>query len=332
MKKLESSVVKEQVKVKFKDIVVNHNYIFSLIIMLIIGAFASSNFLSMANLIQLLRASTIIGIIGLGMTLVIISGNIDLSVGSILGFTAATAVIVYNATGSIIVVLLYSLAFGALLGLINGFFVGKTHIAGFIVTLATMVSFRSLTVRLGEGGPLLMDNDLYYSGLREIGYGKFLGIPFIGWIFIATAVLVWVVMTKTKFGRYVYAVGSNEKAAKLSGINVDLIKVLVYTIAGLLSGLAAFLYISRYGSVDTSTAGSGFELDAIAAVAIGGASMAGGRGFIQGTFFGAIILYSIDAILNAFGVSAFLIDFIKGILILGAVLVQRSLNRQKDSH
>ncbi|QWB95176.1 ABC transporter permease [Mycoplasmatota bacterium] len=331
MKKIESSVVKSQIKTKLKDIVVNHNYVFSLIIMLIIGAIASPNFLSAANLIQLLRASTIIGIIALGMTLVIISGNIDLSVGSILGFVAAIAVIVYNATGSILLTLLFTLAFGLLLGLINGFFVGKTHIAGFIVTLATMVSFRSLTVKLGEGGPLLMDNDLYYEGLRTIGYGKFLGIPYLGWIFILTTVIVWLVMTKTKFGRYVYAVGSNEKAAKLSGIKVDLVKVLVYGIAGLLSGLAAFLYISRFGSVDTSTAGSSFELDAIAAVAIGGASMAGGKGFIQGTFFGVIILYSIDAILNAFGVSAFLIDFIKGMLILGAVLVQKSLNKNKEN-
>jgi ribose transport system permease protein len=331
MKKIESSVVKTQVKTKLKDIVVNHNYVFSLIIMLIIGAIASPNFLSAANLIQLLRASTIIGIIALGMTLVIISGNIDLSVGSILGFVAAVAVIVYNATGSILLTLLFTLAFGLVLGLINGFFVGKTHIAGFIVTLATMVSFRSLTVKLGEGGPLLMDNALYYDGLRTIGYGKFIGIPYIGWIFIITTVIVWLVMTKTKFGRYVYAVGSNEKAAKLSGIKVDLVKVLVYGIAGLLSGLAAFLYISRFGSVDTSTAGSSFELDAIAAVAIGGASMAGGKGFIQGTFFGVIILYSIDAILNAFGVSAFLIDFIKGMLILGAVLIQKSLNKNKDN-
>lgn len=330
MKKIETSQIKIDVKKKFKDIAINHNYVLSLIIMLIIGAIASPNFLSSANLIQLLRASTIIGIIALGMTLVIISGNIDLSVGSILGFVAAVAVIVYNHTGSILLTLLFTLLFGLVLGLINGFFVGKTHIAGFIVTLATMVSFRSLTVKLGEGGPLLMDNDLYYAGLRNIGYGKFIGIPYIGWIFILTTIIVWVLMTKTKFGRYVYAVGSNEKAAKLSGIKVDLVKVLVYGIAGLLSGLAAFLYISRFGSVDTSTAGSSFELDAIAAVAIGGASMAGGKGFIQGTFFGVIILYSIDAILNAFGVSAFLIDFIKGILILGAVLIQKSLNRRNE--
>lgn len=330
MKKIETSHIKMDIKKKLKDIAINHNYVFSLIIMLIIGAIASPNFLSSANLIQLLRASTIIGIIALGMTLVIISGNIDLSVGSILGFVAAIAVIVYNHTGSILLTLLFTMLFGLVLGLINGFFVGKTHIAGFIVTLATMVSFRSLTVKLGEGGPLLMDNDLYYSGLRNIGYGKFIGIPYIGWIFILTTILIWVLMTKTKFGRYVYAVGSNEKAAKLSGIKVDLVKVFVYGIAGLLSGLAAFLYISRFGSVDTSTAGSSFELDAIAAVAIGGASMAGGKGFIQGTFFGVIILYSIDAILNAFGVSAFLIDFIKGMLILGAVLIQKSLNRRNE--
>ncbi|MFA5471032.1 MAG: ABC transporter permease [Acholeplasmataceae bacterium] len=331
MKKIDKQKLKENSKLTLKNIILNHNYLFSLILLLIVGSIASPNFLSPANLIQLLRASTIIGIIALGMSLVIISGNIDLSVGSILGLTAAISVLVYNATGSIFLTLLFTLAFGLVLGLFNGFFVGKTHIAGFIVTLATLAAFRSLTVQLGQGGPLLINNDFYYEGLRKIGYGTFLSIPYIVWIFIFATVIVWMVMTKTKFGRYVYAIGSNEKAAKLSGIKVDLMKVLIYGFAGLLTGLAAFLYISRFGSVDTATAGRSFELDAIAAVAIGGASMAGGKGFIQGSFFGAIILYSINAILNAFGVPAFITDLIKGILILGAVLIQKSLNRNKEN-
>lgn len=331
MKKLDKALVMAKSKDILKNVVINHNYIFSLIVLLIIGAIASPNFLSIANLIQLVRSSAIIGIIALGMSLVIISGNIDLSVGSILGLTATIGVMVYNATGSIFILLLFLIAFGGLLGLINGFFIGKTHVAAFIVTLATLAAYRSLTVQIGSGGPLLIDNDFYYSGLRHIGYDRFLGIPWIVVIFVVVTILVWVLMTKTKFGRYVYAVGSNEKAAKLAGIKVDLTKVLIFTITGALTGLAAFLYMARFGSVDTATAGSGFELDVIAAVAIGGASMAGGKGFIQGSFFGAIILYSINAILNAFGVSALLTDLIKGVLILGAVLVQRSLNRSKEA-
>ncbi len=331
MKKIDKALVLGKSKDVLKDVVVNHNYLFSLIVLLIIGAIASPNFLSAANLIQLVRASSIIGIIALGMSLVIISGNIDLSVGSILGLTATISVMVYNATGSVILTLLFALAFGGILGLINGFFIGKTHVAAFIVTLATLAAYRSLTVQIGSGGPLLINNDFYYAGLRKIGYGNFIGIPWVVWIFILVSVLVWVLMTKTKFGRYVYAIGSNEKAAKLAGIKVDWVKVMIFTVTGILTGLAAFLYMARFGSVDTATAGRGFELDVIAAVAIGGASMAGGKGFIQGSFFGAIILYSINAILNAFGVSALLTDLIKGVLILGAVLVQRSLNRNKEA-
>ncbi|MBN2299595.1 MAG: ABC transporter permease [Acholeplasmataceae bacterium] len=320
---------KKKILAFLKNILINHNYIFSLIILLIIGQFASSNFLSWNNVVNLVKSSAIIGIIALGMTLIILSGNIDLSVGSVLALVAANSVLVFNSTESVILTLLFSMAFGALLGFINGFFVGKAKVASFIVTLATMTAFRSLTIQLGDGGPLIVNQDSYYSILREFGYGKFLDIPYLAWIFMILTIFMVFIMTKTKFGRYVYAVGSNERASKLSGISVDWIKVAIFTVSGILTGIAAFLYISRYGSVDVSTAGKAFELDAIAAVAIGGTSMAGGKGFVQGTFFGIIVLYAIDSILTAFHVPAFVNDLIKGILILGAVLLQRAINRRK---
>lgn len=321
----------EKGKAWTKNILLNHNYIISLIILLLIGRIASPNFLSSANLINLVKSSTFIGIIALGMTLVIISGNIDLSVGSVLALTAANAAIVFNSTHSILLTLLFSMLIGAVLGFVNGFFVGKAKVASFIVTLATMTAFRSLTIQQGDGGPILIDNDAYYSILRDIGYGKFLNIPYLVYIFVFLVGMVWILMNKTKFGRYVYAVGSNEKAAKLSGINVDRVKIMIFTISGILTGIAAFLYVTRFGSVDTATAGKAFELDAIAAVAIGGTSMAGGRGFVQGTFFGIVILYAIDTILTAFHVPAFVNDLIKGILILGAVLLQKGLDRRKNN-
>jgi len=314
-----------------RNILLNHNYVISLIILLVIGRIASPNFLSMANLVGLVKSSTFIGIIALGMTLVIISGNIDLSVGSILALVAANTALTFNSTHSVVLTLLFAIILGAALGFVNGFFVGKTKVASFIVTLATMTAFRSLTIQQGSGGPILIDQEAYYSILRNIGYGKFLDIPYLVWIFIFVTALIILLMTKTKFGRYVYAVGSNEKAAKLSGINVDRIKMYIFTLTGLLTGIAAFLYVTRFGSVDTATAGKSFELDAIAAVAIGGTSMAGGRGFIQGTFFGIVVLYSIDAILTAFQVPAFVNDLIKGILILGAVLLQKALDRNKKN-
>ena len=317
-------------KTKIKKFIINHNYILSLALMLIIGRVASDQFLTVPSLMNLVKSSVFIGIIALGMSLVIISGNIDLSVGSILGLTAAIGVVVFNSTFSIILTLIVCIAMGALLGLFNGIFVGIAKVASFIVTLATLTAYRSITIQFGDGGPQIVDNDAYFDTLRTIGYGKLGTIPYLVIIFVLLSAAVWYMMNRTKFGRYVYAIGSNEKAARLTGIKVEFVKVMIFTITGMLTGIAAFLYITRFGSVDVATAGKGFELDVIAAVAIGGTAMAGGRGFIQGTFFGAVILYAIDAILSAFLVPAFVNDLIKGILILGAVLLQKALDRTSD--
>ena len=321
--------IKAKIVPLLKKLVLDHNYILSLVLLLLIGRIASDQFLSMASLINLLKSSVFIGIIALGMSLVIISGNIDLSVGSILGLTAAIGVVVFNSTYSIFITLLTTVSVGFVLGLFNGVFVGIARVAAFIVTLATLVGYRSITIQFGDGGPQIVDNDAYFEQLRPIGYGKFGPIPYLIIIFIGITVFIWFVMTKTKFGRYVYAIGSNERAARLTGINVRLVKVAIFSITGMLTGIAGFLYITRFGSVDVATAGKMFELDVIAAVAIGGTSMAGGKGRIQGSFFGAVILYAIDAILSAFQVPAFVNDLIKGILILGAVLMQKALDKER---
>ncbi len=321
---------KSKVTPLLKKLVLDHNYILSLILLLLIGRIASDQFLSAASLINLFKSAVFIGIISLGMSLVIISGNIDLSVGSMLGLTAAVGVVVFNSTHSIFVTLIATVGLGLLLGLFNGIFVGIAKVAAFIVTLATLVGYRSITIQFGDGGPQIVDNDAYFDILRPIGYGKLGDIPFLVIIFIALTVFVWFLMTKTKFGRYVYAIGSNERSARLTGINVKMVKVMIFTITGMLTGMAGFLYITRFGSVDVATAGKMFELDVIAAVAIGGTSMAGGRGKIQGSFFGAVILYAIDAILSAFQVPAFVNDLIKGILILGAVLLQKALDKERS--
>ncbi len=321
---------KASAKVFLSDIVKNHNYLFSLLALIIVGRFANPNFLKFSNIMTLMRASSILGILSLGMTLVILIGQIDLSVGSMLGLSGALGVMVYNQTANIFLTLVFCLFVGFLLGLFNGFFVGKLKIAGFVVSLATLAAYRSITVQLGKGGPLVVQNDIFYGKLRQIGYGKILGIPTLVLIFMFTTFLVWVLLTKTKLGRYIYAVGSNEKAARLTGVKVDRIKMIVYGLSGLLAGLAAFLYISQMGAVDSATAGRAMETDAIAAVAIGGVSMAGGRGFVQGTFFGSIILQSINTILTSLGVPAFVNDLIKGILILVAVVLQKLIRKNKE--
>lgn len=321
---------KFNIKDILNDLLKNHNYLFSLLALIVVGRFANPNFLRFSNIMTLMRASSILGILSLGMTLVILIGQIDLSVGSMLALVGALGVNVYNATANILLTLVFCLIVGFLLGIFNGFFVGKLEIAGFVVSLATLAGYRSITIQLGKGGPLVVGNDIFYGKLREIGYGKILGIPTLVIIFVLTTFLVWIILTKTKLGRYIYAVGSNPKATKLTGVKVDRIQIIVYGLSGLLAGLAAFLYISQMGALDSATAGRAMETDAIAAVAIGGVSMAGGRGFIQGTFFGSIILQSINTILTALNVPAFVNDLIKGILILTAVVLQKVIRRNKE--
>ena len=238
-----------------------------------------------------------------------------------MALTAGLGVIVLNSTGSIFLTLIFSLVFGTILGGINGILITKGKIAPFIVTLATMSAFRSIIVQLGQGGPFNV-GEKSYNTFRLIAAGETLGIPNLAIIFIITAVIISIIMNKTKFGRYVYAVGSNENATNLTGINVNRMKNAVFCITGLLSGLSAFLLSSRLTSITAPNAGMGFELDAIASVAIGGTAMNGGRGKVFGTFLGAIMLQMINNILVIANIPPFLEGLVKGIIIIVAVLFQ----------
>jgi ribose transport system permease protein len=223
--------------------------------------------------------------------------------------------------------LIFCVVFGGLLGSINGLLVTKGKIAPFIVTLATMSAYRSIIVQLGQGGPFNVDANILQS-FRLIAAGSVLGIPNLALIFGVITIVIAVLMAKTKFGRYVYAVGSNEQAARLAGINVDRIKTLAFTITGLLTGISAFLLSSRLTSITAPNAGQSFELDAIAAVAIGGIAMTGGRGVIAGSFLGAIMLQMIEGILIAAKIPPFLNGLVKGVIIIFTVLLQRKKNNQ----
>ena len=299
----------------------NYSYLVSFLILFFIATIINPRFLSYTNLSTLLKQATIIGIVALGMNLVIIAGMIDLSVGSLVALTAGLGVIVLNSTGSIFLTLIFSLVFGTILGGINGILITKGKIAPFIVTLATMSAFRSIIVQLGQGGPFNV-GEKSYNTFRLIAAGETLGIPNLAIIFIITAVIISIIMNKTKFGRYVYAVGSNENATNLTGINVNRMKNAVFCITGLLSGLSAFLLSSRLTSITAPNAGMGFELDAIASVAIGGTAMNGGRGKVFGTFLGAIMLQMINNILVIANIPPFLEGLVKGIIIIVAVLFQ----------
>ena len=309
----------------FKNIYSNYTFIFSFLVLVVIATAINHSFLSWTNLSTLMLQSSIKGIIALGMTLVIISGQIDLSVGSQAALIAGLGVVVLNKTESAFIMLIFCMVFGIVLGTINGVITTKGKMAPFIVTLATMSAYRSIIVQLGQGGPFNVNMKILMS-FRKIAAGKTLGIPNLAIIFIIITIAVAFLIKYTKFGRYVYAVGSNENAAFLTGINVDRIKTLCFTITGLLTGISSFLLASRLTSITAANVGNAFELDAIAAVAIGGTAMNGGRGKIFGTFLGAVMLQMIEGILIAARIPPFLSGLVKGIIIVLAVIFQSKKN------
>ena len=279
-----------------------------------------------SGVMNILRHSAIVGIIAFGMGLAIITGGIDLSVGSMLCLVSSFGVVVFNATNSILLTLLFTLAAGALCGTINGVLIGLAKMPAFIVTLATMLIYRSIAqyyLRTTGVSIYNMNGTLSkYSAFYGFGQAKFLTVPLVGIVLIIITVLMVFIATNTKFGKTVYAIGSNERAALLAGIHVDLTRVLVYVICGLLCGLSAFLWMAMNGSVDPATLGKSNEMYAIAAVVIGGISMAGGKGRLLGVLFGAMSYTIIDKIIASLGVDALINDTIKGTILLLAVFIQ----------
>jgi ribose transport system permease protein len=299
----------------------------ALAILFVISAFASPYFLKTRNLLNILRQVSYTGIIGLGMTFVIITGGIDLSVGSMTALVGGISILVLNALGggawAIFVAIVVAIAVGAAFGAANGLIITKGKVAPFIVTLGTMAIFRSLTLYISGAGEFRSQSDLF----PQLGMGYFLGIPIPVWIFIGLAVLFWLILNHTKYGRYMCAIGSNERVAKYAAIKIDKIRFFAYVIIGITVAVTAVLLSSRLNSISSSNAGQNYELDAIAAVIIGGTSMSGGSGSIIGTVIGAIILGIVNNMLNMLGVSPYLQGTVKGLVIIGAVLIQRKNNK-----
>ena len=279
-----------------------------------------------SGVMNILRHSAIVGIMAFGMGLAIITGGIDLSVGSMLCIVASFSVVIFNATNSILLTLLFALAAGCLCGTINGVLIGLAKMPAFIVTLATMLIYRSIAqyyLRTTGVSIYNMNGTLSrYDAFYGFGQAKFLTVPLVGIVLILITVIMVFMATNTKFGKTVYAVGSNERAAELAGINVNRTRVLVYVIGGLLCGLAAFVWMAMNGSVDPATLGKSNEMYAIAAVVIGGVSMSGGKGRLLGVLFGAMSYTIIDKIIASLGVDALINDTIKGTILLLAVFIQ----------
>ncbi|WP_237049443.1 ABC transporter permease subunit [Lentibacillus amyloliquefaciens] len=292
--------------------------------MVIFLGFMSDAFFTLDNIFNLLRQISVNALIAFGMTFVILTAGIDLSVGSLLALgSALTAGLLTSGMDPILAVLL-GLLIGFGLGAINGLIITKGKVAPFIATLATMTIYRGATLVYTDGMPITGLSDSF--AFEMIGGGYVFGIPFPVILMLAVFLILFFVLKKTVFGRQVYAVGGNEEVSVLSGIKADRVKIWVYSLTGMLSVLAGMILTSRLNSAQP-TAGEMFELDAIAAVVIGGTSLMGGRGRITGTLIGALIIGVIDNGLNLMNVSSFYQQIVKGGVILLAVLLDRKSNK-----
>ncbi|MEW9804684.1 ABC transporter permease [Mesorhizobium marinum] len=296
--------------------------VFAALVLLIIAAsMLSDRFLTLPNLLNILRQVAIVGILAIGMTFVILTKGIDLSVGSLLGIS----VVLYAGLledYSMAVAIPLGLGAAMLAGLVNGIGVAFARIPPFIMTLGMLSFARGLAFIYTGGTPIPILNENFYS----LGNGYVAGIPIPSLILIAVVVVSAVILSTTPFGRSIYGIGSNEEAARLSGVPVNSYKVIVYVISGLVSGLAGLVYASQL-SIGTPIAGQGYELDAIAAVVVGGTSLFGGKGTVAGTFIGTLIIGVLANILNLTGVDPYVQQLFKGALIVVAVYVMSRTDR-----
>lgn len=305
---------------RFDNIMQKLGPFLGLIILVAIVSILNPAFLEPINILNLLRQISINALIAFGMTFVILTGGIDLSVGAILALSSAlTAGFIVSGMDPILAIIVGSII-GAILGMVNGLLITKGKMAPFIATLATMTIFRGLTLVYTDGNPITGLGSNY--AFQLFGRGYFLGIPVPAITMLLTFIVLWVLLHKTPFGRRTYAIGGNEKAALISGIKVPRVKIMIYSLAGFMSALAGAILTSRLNSAQP-TAGTSYELDAIAAVVLGGTSLSGGRGRIVGTLIGVLIIGVLNNGMNLLGVSSFYQSVVKGIVILIAVLLDR---------
>ena len=291
------------------------------LLLLVIGiSIISPEFRTGSNFLSLLRQSSINGLIAFGMTCVILTDAIDLSVGSVLDLSTVLCAGMISAGVPAGAAMLLALLIGTALGAVSGLLVTKGRLQAFIATLITMTVYRGATMIFTGGKPISNLGDSFV--LKLVGRGNLFRIPIPVILLVLIFIGFYFLLNKTTFGRAVYATGSNWKCAKLAGININKTKIIVYAISGFMSALAGLILLSRLGSAPP-TLGAGYELDAIAAVALGGTSMSGGRGKIYGTLIGVLIIAVLNNGLNILGVSSYYQDVIKGFVILIAVLSDR---------
>ena len=303
--------------------------LFILIILLIIASISSDAFLTQTNLTNLLLQMSIIGVVVMAELIVVLTGGIDISVGSALGLAAVLSAGVFSGS-SVILALIVALIVGGFIGMVNGWLVSFRGLEPFIVTLGMLALARGLVYAYGQGIPVQPKASATFA---QIGQTTVIGIPVLAIIWIATVLLIGFLLSRTVWGRRVYAIGSNKEAARSSGIPVRATLWSVYILAGLLVGLGGWMFICRFAS-GTASAGSLMELEAIAAVVIGGARLSGGHGTVFGAVVGTVIFQVIANLLSLLNVSTFLQDAFRGALILVAVTlatVQIKRRRSKSA-
>ena len=302
-----------------------------LVLLCIAGWALNPDFATADNVLNVLTRTAFIGIIAVGMTFVIISGGIDLSVGSMAALIAGAMILLMNGISTSIsspyvvvtIGIVFALLLGAVFGLAHGLLITKGRIEPFIVTLGTLGIFRAYLTYFANGGAITLDNavsDVY----SPVYYGSVLGLPIPIWVFLLTALVGALVLNRTRYGRYVQAIGSNEQVARYAAVEVDRIKMLTYVVLGVCVGVATVLYVPRLGSASPTT-GLLWELEAIASVIVGGTALKGGEGKIAGTVIGAILLSVISNILNLTSIiSVYLNAAVQGIVIIIVAFMQRS--------
>jgi ribose transport system permease protein len=304
--------------------------VIGLVLLCIAGTVLNGEFATVDNALNVLTRTAFIGIIAVGMCFVIISGGIDLSVGSMAALIAGCVILLMNSLAAsiaspVLVValgMLLALVLGGAFGLAHGLLITKGRIEPFIVTLGTLGIFRAYLTYFANGGAITLDNALsdVYS---PVYYGSVLGLPIPVWVFLLVALAGGLLLNRTAFGRYVQAIGSNEQVARYAAVSVDRVKILTYMLLGLCVGIATLLYVPRLGSASPTT-GLLWELEAIAAVIVGGTALKGGAGSITGTVVGAVLLSVISNILNLTSIiSVYLNAAVQGFVIIVVAFLQR---------
>lgn len=305
-----------------------HDYSIILVaigLILVSWAIGKDVFMDGQNFINIFRSNAVLGIISFGMAFVIISGNIDLSVGTQLVIVGITILAILNNTGSIALAIIIGVLMSCALSAGVGFIVTKGRVPSFIVTLGMQYIYRSLSLFFMDARGITGDIP-EFAQISNYQIGGVFPLPII--YFAIMFVIFWFISRKTVLGRRIYAVGSNEKATKLSGINTDRVKIMAFVLLGLAVGIATVIEASRMNSINSASSGLNYELNAIAMVVVGGVAMEGGKGKMLGVLFGIIILGVINNIITIAGLNIYLVNCVKGAIIIGAVLLQ---HKKKDS-